>query len=347
MESLRRIENCGWTSDRTLCVRRLRKQMSTTQPKTINFVVFKRRLTAEVRNYWYVRSAFEYSERWWNEDGRLDANQYITSLDGDNVPPFSGIDIEPRKYLSAKPDVLWSVRGNAITNIVTAFETYLYYLLKRAIFLKPSLIEDSGVEFSAGELASSYDTPDPREWLAEAVVAKYIRNNSHRKILKKIDKLIKGGFTNGEADLIDRWCRKVTLRNALIHNAKLVNKELVEEWPKKFSTIGQPIALDDGDVVRSHFVAYELAGKIDKQFQRAVIDEQDARTLARVLYLLDRTRSTGAVAASVFQIINYPFSKDMAESAVSYQKKSRAYIPDFNLIEEVVRDYQGEGDEVA
>ena len=187
-------------------------------------MIFKRRLTAEIRNYWFCRTSFEYSYRWWQEGNKVSKYEYITKYPGDDTQVFNSIDISPEEYLSEKDDVLWSVRGNAITNIVTAFETYLYYQLKRVIYLKPDLIEESGIEFTAGELASSYSTRDHREWLADAVVNKYIRNNSHRKMIKKVDQLIKGGISNGQKDLVDRWCRKVTLRNALIHNAKIVNK---------------------------------------------------------------------------------------------------------------------------
>ncbi len=85
-------------------------------------------------------------------------------------------------------------------------------------------------------------------------------------MIKKVDNLIKGGIANSQAALIDRWCRKVTLRNALIHNAKLVNEELTQEWPEKFTQIGIPITLEDGDVIRTHTVAYDLAKKLTNNF---------------------------------------------------------------------------------
>ena len=157
-------------------------------------------------------------------------------------------------------------------------------------------------------------------------------------MIKKADNLIKGGIVNGQEDLINRWCRKVTLRNALIHNARKVNKELVEEWPKKFTDIGVDIVLEDGDVVRAHFVAFELAREIDKQFQRTVIKDEDARTIAQVIYLMDRTKKHGEISKAVYQILNYPFTKNKVESAVANQEKTRAYIPGFNYMQEVVAD---------
>jgi hypothetical protein len=307
--------------------------------KTIMFTLFKRRLTLEIRNYWYCRTSFEYADRWWREDDRHSKHKLVTKYPGDDNQLFGSIDVSPDDYLRAKEDVLWSVRGNAITNIVTAFETYLYYQLKRAIYIKPEIIEKSGIEFTAGELASSFSSKDQLEWMADEVVKKYIRNNSHNKMIEKIDKLIKGGIANGQKALIERWLKKVTLRNALIHNSKLVNEELIKVWPQKFSQASVPISLEDGDVVRTHFVAYELAGKIDEQFQRAIIGSEDGRLLARVVYLMDRTRTNGQVADIVHKILNSGFSKSNAESAVAYQNKTRAYIPDFILMEEIVKDY--------
>lgn len=312
--------------------------MANSDTKSIAFKIFQRRLTAELRSYWFCRTSFIYTERWWNEGGKKDSINLITQYTGDNNQVFGSIDISPQKYIDSTNDVLWSVRGNAITNIVTAFETYLYYQTKRAIYIKPSLIKSSGVEFTAGEIASSFTHHDQQDWLAEQVVSKFIRNNSHSKMIKKIDSLIKGGLSNGEKELIDRWTRKVTLRNALIHNAKLVNAELTQEWPEKFSISGVPIQLDDGDIVRTQYVAYELAKKIDAQFQRTIIDFEDARLLARVAYLHRSNLTHGQIADLVVKILSYPLTKAQAESAIAYQRKTRARISDFTIIEELIMD---------
>lgn len=312
--------------------------MASADIRSIAFKIFQRRLTAEIRGYWYCRTSFEYTKRWWEEHDKYKEINLITQYPGDNTTLFSSIDISPTEYLQCKDDVLWSVRGNTLTNIVTAFETYLYYQTKRAIYINPSLIEESGIEFTAGEIASSFNHYDQQDWLAEQVVSKYIRNNSHSKMIKKIDKLIKGGLSNGEKTLIERWTRKVTLRNALIHNAKLVNIELTEEWPEKFSNIGQAIQLDDGDIVRTQSVAYKLAQKIDDQFNRTVIAEHDAKLLARVAYLHKRDLTFGQIADVVFKILNYPFTKSQVEGAIAYQNRTRARIPDFTMMEELIID---------
>lgn len=313
--------------------------MASADIRSIAFKIFQRRLTAEVRSYWYCRTSFEYTKRWWEVDDKYKEMNLITQYPGDNITLFSSIDISPTEYLQCKDDVLWSVRGNALTNIVTAFETYLYYQTKRAIYINPSLIEESGIEFTAGEIASSFSHYDQQDWLAEQVVSKYIRNNSHSKMIKKIDKLIKGGLSNGEKVIIERWNRKVTLRNALIHNAKLINVELTKEWPEKFSKVGQAIQLDDGDIIRTQYVAYKLAQKIDDQFNRTVIAGHDAKLLARVAYLYKRDLTVGQIVDIVFKILNYPCTKGQVESAIAYQNRTRARIPDFTMMEELVIDY--------
>ncbi|WP_155519909.1 MULTISPECIES: hypothetical protein [Pantoea] len=313
--------------------------MTSADIRSISFKIFQRRLTAEVRSYWYCRTSFEYTKRWWEENDKYKYFNLITQYPGDNTTLHSSIDISPSEYLQTKDDVLWSVRGNALTNIVTAFETYLYYQTKRAIYINPSLIEESGIEFTAGEIATSFSHYDQQDWLAEQVVSKYIRNNSHSKMIKKIDKLIRGGLSNGEKTLIERWTRKVTLRNALIHNAKLINLELTEEWPEKFSKIGHAIQLDDGDIIRTQSVAFKLAQKIDEQFNRAVISDNDAKLLARVAYLHKRDLTHGQIADIVYKILNYPCTKGHVESAIAYQKRTRARIADFTMMEELIIDY--------
>jgi len=313
--------------------------MASADIRSIAFKIFQRRLTAEIRSYWYCRTSFEYTKRWWEEDDKYKGIDFITQYPGDSATLFSSIDVSPSQYLNYKDDVLWSVRGNALTNIVTAFETYLYYQTKRAIYINPALIEVSAIAFTAGEIASSFSHHDQQNWLAEQVVSKYIRNNSHGQMIKKIDRLIKGGITNGEKLLIERWTRKVTLRNALIHNAKLVNVELTEEWPDKFSNVGQPIQLDDGDIVRTQFVAYKLAQKIDDQFNRTVIAEHDAKLLARVAYLHKRDLTCGQICDIVFKILNYPCTKGQVESAIAHQNRTRSRIPDFTMMEELIIDY--------
>lgn len=307
--------------------------------KSIAFRIFQQRLTAEIRSYWFCRTSFEYAERWWKEGKKYEEFDLITKYPNDNKQPFSNIDLTPSRYLSSKDNVLWSVRGNTITNIVTAFETYLYYQTKRAIYLKPSLIAQSSIELTAGEIASSFSSLNQKDWLSNQVVSKYIRNNSHGKMIKKIDTLIQGGISNGQKELIERWVRKVTLRNALIHNAKLVNIELIQEWPEKFSDVGDPILLDDGDIIRTQSIAYSLAQKIDNQFQRNVIGSNDAKLLARVVFLCNRGFSLGQISDVVLKILHYPCEKDLVESAIAYQKRTRARIPDFTMVEELVLEH--------
>ncbi|MES0871286.1 hypothetical protein [Pseudovibrio sp. SCP19] len=298
---------------------------------------FKRRLTSEIRNFWLCRTSLEYSERWWRDvEAEGKSINYISEYPGDDSTPFSSISISPSDYIAAKDDVLWSLRGNAITNIVTAFETYLYGGTKRAIFLNPAIMENSGIEFSAGDIGKSFDEHDPRIWFSEEIVKKYIRNKSHGEMIKKIDALIKGGIWKGQADLIARWVRKVTLRNALIHNAKLVNEELINAWPNKFLSIGSPIQLEDGDVIKSHFVAYELATLMDQQFIRTTVCDEDAKLLARVAYLCDREQTIGQIADIVSKVLNHPIGKKNVESAIAYQKRTRERIPDFTAIQELV-----------
>ena len=308
-------------------------------PYSLSFISFKNNQTTETRNYWYCRTAFEYAERWWCVENKKDQYDRITDYGSDKSYVFNSIDISPTEYLNIKDAALWSIRCNTIINAVTSFEIYLYHQLKRAIYIKPQLIEKSGIEFSAGELSDAFCSGDQKEWIADEIVKKYIRNKSHSQMIKRIDNMILGGISTGQAELIERWHKKVTLRNALVHNARLINKELSSAWPDKFPNVGEAITLDDGNVIRTYSVAWELATRIDEQFNRTVILNNDARLLAMVIYLLHRDMSMGEIANSVYRILGYPFNKNEAESAVAYQKRTREYIPDFQIAEDVVERY--------
>ena len=170
-------------------------------PRTLSFTIFKNRLSSEVRNYWYSRTAFKYTERWWNENDRKNRYARITDYDGDTSQIFSSIDISPSDYLETSKSVLWSIRGNTIINIVTEFESYLYAQLKRSLYLQPSLLEKSDINLSASELANAFTSDDPKNHIADEIVKKYIRNKSHFKMIRKIDALIQGGIVNGQSEL--------------------------------------------------------------------------------------------------------------------------------------------------
>ena len=309
-------------------------------PRTLSFAIFKNRLSSEIRNYWYSRTAFKYTDRWWNENDKINQYARITEYDGDATQVFSSIDISPKEYLETTKSVLWAIRGNTIINIVTEFESFLYSQLKRAIYISPSLLERSGVEISATELSDAFTSNDPKNQIAEQIVKKYIRNKSHYKMLRKIDAVIRGGILNAHEDLVERWVKKTILRNALIHNSKKINTELINAWPDIYSNAGYDIPLDDGNIVRTHHTGYLLAKKIDEQFQRTIsMHTHDAMVLARVIFLTYKDFSLGDIAKTVYGMLSIPFNKDKAESAVAYQKRTREYIPDFIHIEKIVKDY--------
>ena len=74
-------------------------------------------------------------------------------------------------------------------------------------------------------------------------------------------------------------------------------------------------------------------------YGRDVINIEDARLLARVVYILKRNFSHGQIADVVSKILNYPFKKNHAESAVAYQNRTRDRIPDFTMMEELVIEH--------
>jgi hypothetical protein len=298
---------------------------------SLSLLKFRKIMEIEITTYWYYRTSFEYSVRWWNSIPVEEKPETICKYPGDMTVPFKHIDITPENYINMQNDVLASIRGNKIINIVTAFETYLYDVLKRAIFIKPDIIKNSEMEFNAKLLSKGLKSENFKEWLSEHMVSKYIRNESHKSMIEKIDRMILGGIVNGQSELIKEWVKITTLRNTLVHRGREVSPELSKAWQEKFPDSEVPIILDDDDIVKTHSVASNLANKIDKQAIRTTIGFNDAKLLSRVLFLKDRNQSESNISMRVSKLLKCGFDKNLATSSIAYQKRTRERIAGFEF----------------
>lgn len=303
---------------------------------SLSLLKFKKNMETEIKTYWYYRTSFEYAARWWNGIPAEERPGKICEYPGDMTVPFKCIDISLEEYLNMKNDVLDAIRGNKIINIVTTFETYLYDALKRAIFIRPDIIKNSEMEFKAKILSKGLESDNFRDWLSEHIVSKYIRNESHKSMIEKIDRMILGGIVNGQASLIKEWVKITTLRNTLVHRGREVSSELSKAWQDRFPVPEVPIVLDDDDIIKTNSVASKLAKKIDEQFIRTTIGFNDARLLCRVLFLKDRTQSESNISMRVSKLLKCGFNKNLANSAVTYQKRTREHIAGFEFTEALI-----------
>ncbi|MEI6564543.1 MAG: hypothetical protein WCO42_09600 [bacterium] len=295
------------------------------QQTSLAFFKFKLALTAEIHTAHYCWTAFEYSSRWWKEQLKTANYGLTTDFPGDSGRPFSSIAVSPTTFIGARREQSEAaVRGNAIINIHTAFETYLSDTTQRAVFLKPMLIKDSGLQIEAGELARVIDTGNVRRYLADLVAEKYLYNKSHKEMVQWIDRQFKCGIENGEKTLFTSWKHWSDIRNALIHAGREVSQQLVSIWPERFGTRKPSPKLDNCDVVSCHTTAYRLAAAMDRQIVRVAVGDQDASLLARELFVRHGITDSGELSRIVDHALSARYSKSKVEHSLALQRRTTA-----------------------
>ncbi len=250
--------------------------------RSLTFVKFKASLEIEIRLFWHILATQEYAQRWLS--ALVPVPDRLTKYSGDNKNPFKSIDLPISDFLSYTPTIQASVRENSIVNFITAFEYYLFEKLERLIYLDLSLINDSGLVFEAKELATVANA-DFHQWLSTKVADKYLRNKTHSEMISKIDKFSKAGVAKSLESEIAEWNSWSLVRNAIVHTSRFVTLELMQAWPERFKAVGQPLNLTDKEVARVHHLALTIAAAIDKRAVEVIVKKQDARLLAREIFV--------------------------------------------------------------
>ncbi|MCK0160496.1 hypothetical protein [Allomuricauda sp. F6463D] len=294
--------------------------------KSLALQHFYKSIEAEIRNYWQINTSLIYSERWWNGIPEADLPARITLFPGDNKTPFSSIDLPPKTYLANHNNVLQLTRENSIVNFITVFEVYLYNIVKRMMYLKPSLVGESEMPFEAKDIAEEMENNSVREWFAEKVTQKYIRNKSHLKMFKRLEQILKYQINDPKDGLVEDWNNWTYVRNAIIHNGRETSEDLVRVWNSRYSAVGTPLNLEDADVIKVPYIAMELAKKIDKIILEKAIQNEDAGLLVRELFVRNGTDEPQELAKSVWNILNSRLGKPLVQKYLAYQKRTGAKI---------------------
>jgi hypothetical protein len=125
-------------------------------PQSLCIAQFKGKLVRQIRTYWYVASAAKFSERWWKRTVQEEGEKgTITHFDGVSGLPFRAVDLTPSQFLDAEGDALDIVLANAIVAVSTAVEVYLTDVCRRAVYLKPGLLEKSEHKFTSGKIGAT------------------------------------------------------------------------------------------------------------------------------------------------------------------------------------------------
>jgi hypothetical protein len=300
--------------------------MAETFGKSLAFQHFQKSIEAEIRNYWQINTSLIYASRWWNNIPSTEWPARISLYPGDTKNPFNSIDLPPQTYLDNQAHVISLTRENAILNFITAFEVYLYNIVKRIIFLDPSVINDSEMPFEAKDIALALNTTNFRDWFAEKVTQQYIKNKTHLKSIIRIQKLVKYEIVNPNKTLVENWNKWTYVRNAIVHNGREVSEDLKNVWSDRYTHIGSSLNLEDGDIIKVQYTAMELAKIIDELVMNKFIQYSDAELLTRELFIRDGIDDSKILAVKIFKILGCKFGKPLAEKSIAFQKRTSSRI---------------------
>lgn len=285
--------------------------------KSISYLKFKTLLEQEIRTFWHLLTSLEYSERWLasNNAPRLTLNP------GDDRYPFKAIDISPAEFLKEQPEVTSHLRENTLVSFVTTFECYLSELLERVLYLYPSLLSDSDMPVTAKELSEVVENSDMRRWLATKVTDKYLRNKTHKEMIRRIDKLCDSGVSNKLESEIEEWSRWSLVRNSIVHTSRQVTSELAKAWPQRFPTPGGRTDITNEELARIHHLALRIAGEIDARAVETRIQQYDALLIAREAFVQKGISAPNALVATLSSLMQIKVTQRDVESMLSAHKK--------------------------
>lgn len=293
--------------------------------KSLAFQHFQKSIEAEIRNYWQINTSLIYAKRWWDNIPVENRPQRISLYPGDNVNPFNSIDLPPDVYLSNQTHALKLTRENSILNFITAFEVYLYNIVKRIIFVDPTIIQDSEMPFEAKEIALALKENFFPDWFSEKVTQQYIKNKTHLKSILRIEKLLKYDIYKSNKEIIENWNKWTYVRNSIVHNGREVSEDLVRVWPERFSQIGSSLDLTDSDIIKVQYFAMEIAKIIDRIALDKIIKFSDAELLTREIFIKDGIEDSSKLAVKIFAILGCKFKKAFIDKAIASQKKNSSH----------------------
>ncbi len=293
---------------------------------SLAFQKFKKTLEAEIRYFWQINSSIIYTERWWNSIEESNWPIRLSEYPGDKKNPFNSIDMPVSEYLKLNNQVANITIENSIVSFITTFEVYLLDITRRMLFLDPEIIGDSTMPFEAKEIAFGLTKHDALEWFSNCVASKYMRNKTHLKMLKRMETLAKMNLFKTYKTIVDEWDKWTYVRNAIVHCGREVTDDLVRIWSDRFPVINSKLNLTDRDVVRVHYLALEIAKKIDTRVIENNIKDEDGFLLIKELFVRFGDDNPSEVSQKIYKILNQKLNKNVVSQQIASQKKSNSKI---------------------
>jgi hypothetical protein len=293
-----------------------------------------------LRAHAFLECAGDYGARWWAGHARpLPAR--ITRVPGDDRQPFASIDLPPDAYLSAAADGRTVLRALFVVGIAAAFETYLYDVHSRALFLRPTLIGgDRGPNpsFTAAELVEAEQAPSFRWWLAQEVTERRLRGPSHETMVERVAALIPVDVRRGANRAhLTAWSRWSLVRNAIAHAAMSVGPELAENWPERFPQKGARIELEFHEVGGAGAAALSMARTLDTRFVSEIVEASDAELLVRETFARLGVGDVAELSRRAHSILGAAIRRPQVEAALAVQRATTGEVHGFRFLDELLR----------
>jgi hypothetical protein len=287
---------------------------------------FTKTLEGQIRNYWQIQTSLIYAERWWNTIEPENLPQTIAKFPNDSKRPFTSIDISPKDYIENFDNVEKLNRENTFVNFITAFEVYLFDIIKRIFYMNPELVGNSTMPMEAGVIGLELSKGDIRDWFSQKLADKYLRNLTHLKMLHKIQGLLKCDFETTNKKQVEEWNKWTYVRNAIIHNGREVSEDLNRVWKERFPIVGEPLNLTDKDMIVTHSLALELVKIIDKNALKHYIRIDDASLLIREFFVQFGIDDRSDLSQKMFKILSLKMKPQEIDSVLAFQRRTSAEI---------------------
>lgn len=301
---------------------------------SLAFFKFKKSLEREVRNFWSISVASEFSKSWLNQ---FDQKTRLTDI-ANEKSPFSSINIPCEEYISQLPTVIEHSRENSLINIITTFEVYLFEILSRIIYLKPDCLSDSEMQFDAWKITLGMCSDNFKLWFSNEVTDKMIRNKQHSEIIKKIAKFWKCDLSPIQ-DKISEWNQWTYVRNSIVHTWRRVSSDLNKISPKEFPNIWSKLNISDSKIRRIASLADDILEHMDKRISETTIDFADASLLARELFIRYWIKDVPKIKKTLQKTLSFKANKEQVDKALSFQRKTNSSTNEVDFtgfIEEIV-----------
>jgi hypothetical protein len=217
-------------------------------------------------------------------------------------------------------------RENTFVNFITAFEVYLFDIIKRIFYMHPELVENSVMPMEALIIGIELSKGDIRDWFSQKLADKYLRNLTHLKMLKKIQGIVKCDFQKTHNSKVEEWNKWTYVRNAIIHNGREVSEDLNRVWPERFPNIGEALNLTDKDIILVHSLAIELVKIIDKNALKHYIKTDDASLLIREFFVQFGKDDRAELSQMMVKILNIKMKPQEIEAVLGFQRRTNAKI---------------------